>query len=97
MTQAVSLRVGSIRLMNQVTFQKIDSESAHNSSGSPGINADGHIARAASLGIRDAKISPKAQALAHTGTARNLPNPASSPASVCQAPHKARQPMNNAL
>ena len=34
----------------------------------------------------------KSQARAQTGTARNLPSPASSPARLFQAPHEARQP-----
>ena len=42
------------------------------------------------------KIS-KSQARGQTGTERNLLSPASSLASIIQAPHEARQPMYNTL
>ena len=51
MTQTVSWRVESIQLMIQAAFQGIDSESTHDSSGSPDIDSDRLMAQAAFQGF----------------------------------------------
>ena len=51
MAQAVSQEAESIQLMNQTAFQGIDSESTHDSSGSPGIDADRLVTQATFQGI----------------------------------------------
>ena len=63
MTRAVSLKVESIQLMTQAALQGIDSESAHDSRGPPGIYSDRLMTQAAFQGAdsestRDSSGSP---------------------------------------